>query len=353
MHPISHQNHAARAAQPPRHGGDGSASGAQRAAPAAAPATQDTFQSQSPQAAYQQVSAAVGDDPGAQQALRTLNASGRLSGPLLDQMGRLAQPGTGNAATLKQLVKDVANPAGIRQGRGNDFCAATASLAGLARNDPASYARIAADLQTTGRSTMVDGKVLQAKPGRAPGMTATQGLMAPALTEAANGKRYKVDQNGVSHAAGGGKHAPRDQRVPGTYASGMERMQEMLEGGNYRSLYMPGKHDKGSKAGAVNQAEGLLARNAAEGKTAAVNADGHWYRVTGAGSGQLQVQDQQSGQTAVVNADQFLKSADSVTVSAQAGQVSKSYRHHGKHESPGSGGSGVRSQNPVEDARVF
>src|SRR6185436_4936369 len=101
---------------------------------------------------------------------------------------------------------------------------ATAALAGLARNDPANYARIAADLQLTGRSTMVDGKVLQAKPGRAPGMTATQGLMAPALTEAANGKRYKVDQDGVSHAAGGGKHAPKDKRVPGTYASGMERM---------------------------------------------------------------------------------------------------------------------------------
>src|SRR5262245_6684333 len=130
MRPVSHQTHGAHAAASPRRDGGGNASGgAPRAAPAAAPATQDTFQSQTPQAAYQQVSAAVGDDPAAQQALRTLNASGRLSGPLLDQMGRLAQPGTGNAATLKQLVKDVANPASIRQGRGNDFCGATAALA--------------------------------------------------------------------------------------------------------------------------------------------------------------------------------------------------------------------------------
>src|SRR3954471_5113228 len=132
MRPVSHQPHAAHAAQPPRHGGNGDASGAQRAAPAATPATHDTFQSQSPQAAYQQVSGALAGDPAAQQALRTLNASGRLNGPLLDQMERLAPPGAGNTATLGQLVKDVANPAAIRQGRGNDFCGATAALAGLA-----------------------------------------------------------------------------------------------------------------------------------------------------------------------------------------------------------------------------
>ncbi|HYV49862.1 MAG TPA: hypothetical protein VFA20_33635 [Myxococcaceae bacterium] len=350
MRPVSHQPHAAHAAQASRPGGSGSPSGVARAA---APAPQDTFQSQNPPAAYQQISGALAGDAAAQQSLRTLNASGRLDGPLLDQLGRLARPGAGNAAMLGQVVKDVANPAGIRQGKNNDFCAATASLAGLARNDPANYARIAADLHTTGRSTMVDGKVLQAKPGNAPGMTATQGLMAPALTEAANGSKYRVDQQGVSHADTKGKHAPNDKRVPGTYASGMERMQEMLEGGNYRSLYIPGKNEKGSRSGAVSQAERLLTRNAAQGQTGTVNADGHWYRVTGAGPGLLSVQDQQSGQTAVVDAHQFLKGAEAVTVSARAGQVGKNYTHHGKHEDPGSGGSGVRSQNPVEDARVF
>jgi hypothetical protein len=322
MRPVSHQPRGALSAQPPS---------------PAAPAS------------YQQLSTALANDPGAQQALRTLNANGQLNGPLLDQLGRLAQPGAGNAAMLGQVVKDVANPSGIRQGK-NDFCAATAALAGLARNDPANYARVAADLQLTGRSTMVDGKVLQAKPGRAPGMTATQGLMAPALTEAANGRRYQVDQNGVSHATGSRKHDPR---VPGTYASGMERMQEMLEGGNYRSLYIPGKHEKGSRSGAVHQAEDAIARSATEDRPATVSADGHWYRVSNAGPGLLTVRDQQSGETAVVDAHHFLKGAEAVTFSAQAGQVGRNYRHSGKHEDPGSGGSGAKLSNPIEDARAF
>ncbi|HEY8211444.1 MAG TPA: hypothetical protein VIG99_28365 [Myxococcaceae bacterium] len=324
--------------------------GGQRAPAAAAPAPQDTFQAQSPQAAYQAVSGALGDDRASQQALRGLYANGQLNGPLLDQLGRLAQPGSGNAKMLAQVVKDVAAPGNIRQGQ-NDFCGATAALSGLARNDPASYARIAADLQLTGRSTMVDGKVLQAKPDKRPnGMTATQGLMAPALTEAANGRRYRVDGKGVSHAAS--KHAPGgDKRVPGTYASGMERMQEMLQGQSYQSLYLPGQNEHG-RGKAAREAQHAVTQSVASGEQASVNAGGHWYRVSGAGGGQLTVQDQQSGQTSTVDAKQFLGGAESVTFAAGSAKVAKDFRKHGKHEDPGGNGSGPRSSNPVEDARV-
>jgi hypothetical protein len=197
---------------------------------------------------------------------------------------------------------------------------------------------------------MTGGGEIQAQKGAPDGMTATQGLMAPALTERANGKRYEVNANGVSHAKNH-KHAPRDTpRLDGMWASGMERMQEMLQGGKYSSAYIPGKHE-GGRGKAINDAQGAIAQSLAGGHEASVSAGGHWYRVTGENAGQLTVRDQLTGQVSQVSADQFLSSAEAVTFAGGAGQVSKDARKHSKHEAPGGAGNGVRTSNPVEDLR--
>jgi len=355
----SHIGHTAHAQQqPPRGGG-----GVQGGQPAAARAPQDTFQGQSSQAAYQQISGALAGDPAAQQALRQMLASGKLDGRMMDQLGRLAQPG-GDTALLGQVVKDVANPGSIRQGRGNQFCAATTALSDLAAGNPAEYARMAADLRLTGQSRTAGGQTIRAQGGSPQGMTATQQLMAPALTEQANGRRYDVNNQGVSHAANP-RHAPHgERRLNGTVGRGMERMQEMLQGGNFETLYIPGrgegggrgKHGKGGggQAGqvgnAAGQAQNVIARSVAGGQQASVSADGHWYRVTGASGGQLTLQDQATGQSSTVNARQFLRGAEAVTFAGGAGQVGKNFRKPGNDEDEGGHGGGRGSLTPPEDA---
>ena len=349
----SHIGHTAHAQQPPRGGG-----GVQGGQPAAARAPQDTFQGQSSQAAYQQISGALAGDPAAQQALRQMLASGKLDGRMMDQLGRLAQPG-GDTALLGQVVKDVANPGSIRQGQGNQFCAATTALSDLAASNPPEYARMAADLRLTGQSRTAGGQTIRAQGGNAQGMTATQRLMAPALTEQANGRRYDVNNQGVSHAANP-RHAPHgERRLNGTVGRGMERMQQMLQGGNFETLYVPGrgesggrgKHGQGGQVGnAVGQAQNAIARSVAGGQQASVSADGHWYRVTGASGGQLTLQDQATGQSSTVNARQFLRGAEAVTFAGGAGQVGRNFRKPGKNEDEGGHGSGRGSLTPPEDA---
>src|SRR5688500_2793657 len=208
MRPVSASPaHGAHGAHAPRHDrGGGGAGEAQRQRAPAGMQFQDTFEAAPRRANPQQVSAALAGDPAAQQAFQKVQASGNSE--LMGQLSRMS----GNPELLRQVVKDVADPDSIRQGKGNEFCAATTALSDLAGQDPAEYARLAADLSTTGRTRTADGKVITAQqqsPGQGE-MSATQRLMAPALTERANGKRYDVNANGVSHADG--RHPPGGDR---------------------------------------------------------------------------------------------------------------------------------------------
>jgi hypothetical protein len=269
-----------------------------------------------------------------------LNAPAKGGGTLLSQLSRLG----GNPELMAQVVKDVANPKSIRQGQDNEFCAATTALAGMAETDPAGYAKLAADLAVDGQAKTPGGETLKAKPGGgAPGMTATQSLMAPALTEKANGSRLEVNANGVSHGRGRGA-----ERVNGTKANGMERMQEMLQGQQYKSLYIP-DHLKLGRARGAAHAERVIDRSLQNGDQPAVSAGGHWYRVTGSSGGQLSVFDQQTGQTQKVDAQQFLRNAEAVTFDARDGHVGLHFKRPGQDELPGGGGSTLGAQNPVED----
>ncbi|HVE84597.1 MAG TPA: hypothetical protein VND93_17190 [Myxococcales bacterium] len=330
----------AGAAGAPRQGG--------RAGPAA---PEDTFQAAPPQATYQKISGALGGDPAAQAALRGMLASGQLNAPasgggtLLDQLGRLG----GRPELLGQVVKDVANPGAIRQGRNNAFCGANVALADMAGRKPADYARVAADLALTGKSTTPGGQEIKAQKEGGPGqegMSATQRLMAPAITETANGRRYDVNATGVSRSDG--RHGHRVHRLDGMKASGMERMQEMLEGQRFSSLYIPGRKDPAHAQG-VDRAQQLINRELGHGQAPSVENGGHWYQVTGAQGGQLTVQDHLTGQVSQVNAGQFLGHADAVTFTAASGRAGKRF-HDPAHEDPGSGGSTKGALNPVEDA---
>ncbi|HVE82352.1 MAG TPA: hypothetical protein VND93_05880 [Myxococcales bacterium] len=324
----------------------------------AAPPAGDAFQP-APKNSVEGLRTQLANDPKALAALDTLQQRGKLSpnaegnNRLLDQLARLSD----KPELQSQVVKDLAHPGQIKQGEGNKFCAATASLSEMARQNPAGYARVAADLATTGSSKVHGGVTLQAQkdldPSKMTSMSATQKLMAPAVEEYANGANYNVDSKGVSHATDGRK---TDKTVAGTYSTGMEKMQQALMGHDWDSTYIKGGKQQDAS---VNSAESTIRQNLKAGEHPSVSHDGHWFNVTGfratPDGGRMTLQDPLTGETKTVNARHFLNKAEAVTFDKtdtskdKAKDPEKAMMAKPKHEKPGGGGSTTSSSNPVGD----
>jgi hypothetical protein len=341
------------------------------------PAAPDAFENRSPRAAlrlsqlppdrqaqYQRVEASLAGYPRAQQALENLLAGGRLTGQkaergggdLLSQLDKLAdpanpmQPGVDRGAMLSQVVKDVADPSSIRQGGGNNkLCGATTALADLAGQNPAEYARLASGLARNGHVTAANGDrmAIQAHTKGAHNRSATQRLMAPALQETSFGKGWDVRADGV--AVKEKKNAP-DQKVNGTYAHNMERMEETLTGENHDAQYIPGGKDR-RHGQAVNSAQRAIADQIAAGEQPTVKRGKHWFLVTGfdQASGKMTVQDQATGTTREVNAKRWLNRADAVTFDLQDTRADRAFTQRTKKEDPGGGYSKAGGINPIDD----
>jgi len=302
------------------------------------------------------LSGALANDPAAQAALKSLESRGKLKpnaegkNKLMDQLSRLS----GNPEMLSQVLKDVAHPGKIEQGKDNKFCAQTATLANLARENPARYARMAADLSTTGSSKVSNGVTVRAQtdldPSKMGSMSATQRLMAPAMAEFANGAGMEVDARGVSHATDGRK---TDRTMAGTTSTGMERMQQALLGHDWDSQYIDDSK-KGHKH-SVDSAERTIHQNLKTGETPSVSANGHWYNVTGfratPDGGKMTLQDPLTGESRTVNARHFLGKAEAVTFDKTETErkPDQALMDRPKHERPGGGGRTTTSSNPVED----
>jgi len=298
----------------------------------------------------------LANDPAAQRALEHMDTGGRLSRKgVLDQLERLGN----SPELLGQTVKDLAHPGKMRQGVDNKFCAQTDALSHMARQDPAGYARMMADLSTKGSAQVKNGVTLNAQkdldPSAMGSMTATQRLAAPALAEYANGAGMEVDAKGVSHATDGRK---TDRTVQGTVSTGMERMQQALVGHDWDSQYI--SDSKKNHAASVSSAVDTIHDNLKKGEDPSVSRNGHWFNVTGfratPDGGRMTVTDPLTGESKTVNARHFLNNAEAVTFDKTdlsqkggGGMPTQTELARPKHERPGGGGKIGASSNPVED----
>jgi len=323
-----------------------------------APAPQQSGDAYKPSHAERvnQLRTQLADNPAAQSALKTLDTGGRLNRKgVMGQLERLQ----GNPELLGQTVKDLAHPGKMRQGTDNKFCAQTDALSHMARQDPAHYAKMMADLSTTGSAQVKNGVTLKAQtdldPAKMGSMTATQKLAAPALAEYANGAGMNVDSRGVSHATDGRK---TDRTVQGTYSTGMEKMQQALVGHDWDSQYI--KDGKKTHASSVDSAVKTIHDNIKKGEDPSISRNGHWFNVTGfratPDGGRMTVTDPLTGESKTVNAKHFLGKAEAITfdktdLSAKGGGAvpAKAELARPKDEKPGGGGKAGAGSNPVED----
>jgi hypothetical protein len=303
-----------------------------------------------------QLRTSLASNPSAQAALQHLDTGGRLNRKgVMNQLERLQ----GNPELLGQAVKDLAHPGQMRQGADNKFCAQTDALSHMARQDPAAYAKMIADLSAKGSAQVKNGVTLKAQTGldqsQMQSMSATQKLAAPALAEYANGAGMKVDARGVSHATDGRK---TDRTVQGTYSTGMEKMQQALIGHNWDSQYIA--DGKKNHASSVNDAVRTIHDNLKAGEDPSISRNGHWFNVTGfratPDGGRMTVTDPLTGASKTVNAKHFLDKAEAVTfdktdlgkVSGGGAAPTKAELARPKDEDPGGGGKAGAGSNPVD-----
>jgi len=116
---------------------------------------------------------ALDEQSGGRQALEEAVALGLLkpgdteARGLLNHLLKLAAKpeivaGTSGAALAVQVLRDIAHPEGIHQGRGTFTCTAATAQGILAARDPGEYARLVADLAVEGRVTTKGGDTLSA-----------------------------------------------------------------------------------------------------------------------------------------------------------------------------------------------
>ncbi|HYV43938.1 MAG TPA: hypothetical protein VFA20_03710 [Myxococcaceae bacterium] len=298
----------------------------------------------------------LADNPSAQKALQHLDTGGRLNRQgVMGQLERLQ----GNPELLGQTVKDLAHPGAMRQGADNKFCAQTDALSHMARQDPAGYAKMMADLSTKGSAQVKSGVTLNAQtdldPSKMGSMSATQKLAAPALAEYANGAGMNVDSRGVSHATDSRK---THRTVDGTYSTGMEKMQQALVGHDWDSQYI--KDGKKNHAASVDSAVQTIHDNIKKGEDPSVSRNGHWFNVTGfratPDGGRMTVTDPLTGESKTVNAKHFLDKSEAITFDKTdlkqkgGGAVPQAaMMAQPKNEDPGGGGKAGAGSNPVED----
>ncbi|HZN94080.1 MAG TPA: hypothetical protein VFB81_15310 [Myxococcales bacterium] len=297
---------------------------------------------------------ALASNPAAQAALQSLENRGKLKpneqgkNALVDQLSRLS----GQPELLGQVVQDLAHPGKMKQGKDNKFCAQTATLSDLARESPARYARVAADLALNGSSKVLGGATLTAQKdldqSKMGSMSATQKLMAPALAEYANGAGMEVDAKGVSHATDARK---TNRTVAGTFSTGMEKMQQAVLGHDWDSQYIDDSK-KGHKH-SVDSAERTIHSNLKDGETPQVSRNGHWFNVTGfratPDGGRMTIQDPLTGDSRTVNARHFLNNAEAVTFDKTERKPDQELMAKPKKEKPGGGGNAAGSGGSVED----
>jgi hypothetical protein len=323
---------------------------------AAHPTQGDTFKAHPQSAQVKKLNAALQGQPRAQAALANMEKDGKLGShaaggtTLASQLSRMQ----GNPQLLGQTVRDIAHPGHMKQGTNNDFCAETDAMSKMARKDPGNYARVIADLSTKGHASVHGGVTLNAKtdldPSKMQSMSATQKLMAPALSEFQNGAGYKVDAQGVSHATKKGEPS----KVNGTYSTGMEKMDQALLGHDWDSQYINGKGK--ALTSDVNSAVSTIRQNLKAGEQPSVSSGGHWYNITGfratPDGGRMTVNDPLTGESKTVNARHFLNQAEAVTFDKSADATSQpaaAQLAKPKHEKPGGGGRATTSGNPVGD----
>lgn len=161
------------------------------------------------QARYQALRTALASDARAQLALQTMLIDGRLPGEpamgttndgkndlgpmtLLEQLEYLSTAPTatglfGASSLLSTVVKEVAFPEMINQGN-RGTCTVSATLIGLAMENPAEYVRLVTGLASpTGTVLMANGDLLEREPDTVGDdgvqRTISQRLLAPALME--------------------------------------------------------------------------------------------------------------------------------------------------------------------------
>lgn len=183
------------------------------------------------QARYQALRTSLASDARAQLALQTMLIDGRLPGELasgttvdgtnelgpltlLQQLEYLSTAPTapglfGAASLLSVVVKEVAFPEMINQG-GRGTCTVTATLIGLAMENPAEYVRLVTGLASpTGTVLMANGDLLEREADTVGddgvSRAITQRLLAPALMEygdtAADYDNSDPDAGGLWHDA--------------------------------------------------------------------------------------------------------------------------------------------------------
>jgi hypothetical protein len=195
---------------------------------------------------YEAVAAAISNDPIAREALQRMLLDGRLTGAkdklgrgdMLDHLVRLeAGPladGLAAGDMLAHLVEEADNPTKLAQ-EARGTCVATTATIVLAREAPAEYVRLVADLAAPrGHSLTAGGRTISRTPdwneqddgNRTPSVR----LLQPALMELGNGlTRY--DNRKDRHAIG-----PWALLPGGLGTFGADRVLEALTGDSWRSL---------------------------------------------------------------------------------------------------------------------
>jgi hypothetical protein len=197
-------------------------------------------------AGYRAVAGALSNDPIAREALQRMLLDGRLTGAQ-DKLGRgdvlthLARiqagplaPGLEAAELLGHLIEEAENPTKLAQ-EARGTCVATTATIVLARQHPAEYVRLVADMAgPSGTAVTAGGATLRRAPdwneqddgNRTPSMR----LLQPALMELGNGI-FRYDNVKDRHAVG-----PWALLPGGLHTGGADRVLEALTGDTWRSL---------------------------------------------------------------------------------------------------------------------
>ena len=300
-------------------------------------------------AEYDQEMQALSGDPKAQKALGQALVDGKLTqvdpqdgktaldhlAPLADPNAKAGVTGVDTKQVLAQTVEDIADPAGMDQGKDNALCGAASVMQQFAGQNPSDYARVVSDLTLKGSTTInhADGTsaTLQMQPGFQvdPSRSSTEQIVGVALLNPSGGAAGFVTNNrGVSTFTAAHIKYIEENVLDGTQSSaqvaamldaskagdpvgGQAWMQFALLGGNYQGekILSGADHDA-----SVSAAKGTLIDQTRQGQQVSVllspeggSSTGHWVTVTAVdqASNSVTYVDGQ-GQTHTEDLDQFL-----------------------------------------------
>lgn len=240
------------------------------------------------------------------------------------------------------LLQDLARPETMDQGQGNRDCAGTAAAYGMAKGDPAEYARVITTLAEKGQVNLTSpwsrmlgqpDAILKWDGTADPNRPLTQSIFARPFVQAAAAR---------AAASGGGNPISSFFNqvmaemfgLNGGEFSGQLNSGSGVNGGGWKPAYLP-KADDPQRAQAEQDAQKVL-QGASDDKPIYALINGHWVSVTKADGDPAQVTYQdEHGKTKTVPMDEFLKSLN--TICFQDGDVPPSMSNS-KNGGRGGGG---------------